>query len=41
MKYLTPLTIVYCLLLTAFPVSGFAASCDELEHRFDLLTEEL
>lgn len=41
MKHLMPLTLIFFLLLTALPVSGFAASVDELERRLDLVTEEL
>ncbi len=41
MKHLMPLTLIFFLLLTALPVSGFAASVEELERRLDLVTEEL
>lgn len=41
MKHLVPLTLVFFLLLTVLPISGFAAGVEELERRLDLVTEEL
>lgn len=41
MKPLVRLSVIFALLLAFVPVSGFAASNEELERRLDLITEEL
>ncbi|BCA79913.1 hypothetical protein [Desulfuromonas sp. AOP6] len=41
MKPLIRLSVIFALLLAFVPVSGFAASNEELERRLDLITEEL